>query len=121
MEVTVGKTLDFWLTLGIEGETFQKVLAALLDVSHSLLVNSGSSAILVAISGLTSAKLSEARRVKPGDGVITVASGCPTSVAPIVRVGAVPMIINSGIPSPPFPSGQMLRDTPSGAATFEKN
>ena len=67
VEAAVGSTLDFWLTLGQEGEAFQTELAAFLGVRHSLLVNSGSSANLVAISALTSAKLPELRRIKPGD------------------------------------------------------
>ena len=95
VEAAVGSTLDFWLTLGTEGEAFQKELAAFLGVRHSLLVNSGSSANLVAISALTSAKLPEARRIKPGDEVITVAAGFPTTVAPIVQVGAVPVFIDA--------------------------
>jgi CDP-4-dehydro-6-deoxyglucose reductase, E1 len=95
VEAAVGATLDFWLTLGKEGEAFQHELAAFLGVRHSLLVNSGSSANLVAISALTSPKLPEARRLKPGDEVITVAAGFPTTVAPIVQVGAVPVFIDA--------------------------
>lgn len=95
VEAAVSSTLDFWLTLGTEGEAFQKELAAFLGVRHSLVVNSGSSANLVAISALTSAKLQEARRIKPGDEVITVAAGFPTTVAPIVQVGAVPVFIDA--------------------------
>jgi CDP-6-deoxy-D-xylo-4-hexulose-3-dehydrase len=95
VEAAVSTTLDFWLTLGVEGEAFQKELAAFLGVRHSLLVNSGSSANLVAISALTSPKLPEARRIKPGDEVITVAAGFPTTVAPIVQVGAVPVFIDA--------------------------
>ena len=94
VEAAVASTLDFWLTLGVEGEAFQKELAAFLGVRQSLLVNSGSSANLVAISALTSAKLPEARRIKPGDEVITVAAGF-TTVAPIVQVGAVPVFIDA--------------------------
>ena len=95
VEAAVGSTLDFWLPLGTEGEAFQKELAAFLGVHHSLLVNSGSSANLVAISALTSPKLPVARRIKPGDEVITVAAGFPTTVAPIVQVGAVPVFIDA--------------------------
>ncbi len=95
VEAAVSSTLDFWLTLGTEGEAFQKELADFLGVRHSLLVNSGSSANLVAISTLTSAKLPEARRIKTGDEVITVAAGFPTTVAPIVQVGAVPVFIDA--------------------------
>ena len=68
---------------------FKKNLRNFWGVRHSLLINSGSSANLVAISTLTSAKLPDRRRIKPGDEVITVAAGFPTTVAPIVQVGAV--------------------------------
>jgi len=95
VEAAVSATLDFWLTLGEEGEAFQKELASFLGVRNSLLVNSGSSANLIAISALTSPKLPEARRIRPGDEVITVAAGFPTTVAPIVQVGAVPVFIDA--------------------------
>jgi CDP-6-deoxy-D-xylo-4-hexulose-3-dehydrase len=95
VEAAVASTLDFWLTLGSEGEAFQQELAGFLGVKHSLLVNSGSSANLIAISALTSHKLPEARRIRPGDEVITVAAGFPTTVAPIVQVGAVPVFIDA--------------------------
>src|ERR1700735_3301991 len=65
----VGATLDFWLTLGPEGEAFEKELAALLGVKYSILVNSGSSANLVALSVLTTPKLPAQKRVLPGDEV----------------------------------------------------
>ena len=91
----VSSTLDFWLTLGSEGEAFQKELAAFLGVRHSLLINSGSSANLVAISVLTSAKLPDSQRIKHGDEVITVAAGFPTTVAPIVQVGAAAVFIDA--------------------------
>jgi CDP-6-deoxy-D-xylo-4-hexulose-3-dehydrase len=95
VEAAISATLDFWLTLGAEGAAMESELAAFMGVRHSLLVNSGSSANLVAISALTSAKLPEARRLKPGDEVITVAAGFPTTVAPIVQVGAVPVFIDA--------------------------
>ena len=95
VEAAVSATLDFWLTLGSEGAAMEKELAAFLGVRHSLLVNSGSSANLVAISAITSAKLPDSRRLKPGDEVITVAAGFPTTVAPIVQVGAVPVFIDA--------------------------
>lgn len=95
VEAAVASTLDFWLTLGKEGEAFQKELSAFLGVRHSLLVNSGSSANLIAISSLTSPKLPDERRIKPGDEVITVAAGFPTTVSPIVQVGAVPVFIDA--------------------------
>lgn len=95
VEAAVGSTLDFWLTLGPEGEAFERELAALLGVKHSLLVNSGSSANLVALAALTSQKLPPARRIQPGDEVITVAAGFPTTVAPIIQCGAVPVFIDN--------------------------
>ena len=95
VEAAVSATLDFWLTLGSEGAAMETELAAFLGVRHSLLVNSGSSANLVAISALTSAKLPQERRIGPGDEVITVAAGFPTTVAPIVQVGAVPVFIDA--------------------------
>jgi CDP-6-deoxy-D-xylo-4-hexulose-3-dehydrase len=91
----VGATLDFWLTLGPEGEAFEKELAALLGVKYSLLVNSGSSANLVAIAALTSHKLPPHKRIQPGDEVITVAAGFPTTVAPIIQCGAVPVFLDN--------------------------
>jgi CDP-6-deoxy-D-xylo-4-hexulose-3-dehydrase len=95
VEAAVGSTLDFWLTLGPEGEAFEKELAAFLGVKYSLLVNSGSSANLVALSTLTTHKLPDHKRIKPGDEVITVAAGFPTTVAPILQNGAVPVFIDN--------------------------
>ena len=95
VEAAVSSTLDFWLTLGSEGAAMERELAVFMGVRHSLLVNSGSSANLIAISALTSPKLPEARRIRPGDEVITVAAGFPTTVAPIVQVGAVPVFIDA--------------------------
>ena len=90
----VSSMLDFWLTLGPEGSTFEAEFASLLGVSKTILMNSGSSANLVAMATLTSPKLDE-RRVRPGDEVITVAAGFPTTVAPIVQCGAVPVFLDS--------------------------
>lgn len=95
VEAAVSSTLDFWLTLGKEGTAFEQELAGFLGVRHTLLVNSGSSANLIAISSLTSHKLSQERRINPGDEVITVAAGFPTTVAPIVQVGAIPVFIDA--------------------------
>ena len=95
VEAAVGATLDFWLTLGPEGEAFERELAALLGVKCSLLVNSGSSANLIAIATLTTHKLPAHKRIQPGDEVITVAAGFPTTVAPIIQVGAVPVFIDN--------------------------
>jgi CDP-6-deoxy-D-xylo-4-hexulose-3-dehydrase len=95
VEAAVGSTLDFWLTLGPEGEAFEKELAEFLGVKHCLLVNSGSSANLVAFSALTTHKLPEHKRIRPGDEVITVAAGFPTTVTPIIQCGAVPVFIDA--------------------------
>jgi CDP-6-deoxy-D-xylo-4-hexulose-3-dehydrase len=93
VEAAVSATLDFWLTLGKEGESFEEELAQFLGVKRSILVNSGSSANLVAFSALTSHKLGE-RRLRPGDEVITCAAGFPTTVAPIVQNNAVPVFLD---------------------------
>jgi CDP-6-deoxy-D-xylo-4-hexulose-3-dehydrase len=95
VEAAVGSTLDFWLTLGPEGEAFEKELAALLGVKFSLLVNSGSSANLVALATLTTHKLPSHKRIQHGDEVITVAAGFPTTVSPILQLGAVPVFIDN--------------------------
>ncbi len=94
VEAAVNATLDFWLTLGPEGEAFEQELGAFLGVKRSILVNSGSSANLLAISALTSAKLG-GRRLRPGDEVITVAAGFPTTVAPIIQNGLVPVFVDN--------------------------
>jgi CDP-6-deoxy-D-xylo-4-hexulose-3-dehydrase len=93
VEAAVSSTLDFWLTLGPEGDGFEKELSSFLGVKKSLLVNSGSSANLLAFSALTSMKLG-ARRIRPGDEVITAAAGFPTTVAPIVQNGCVPVFLD---------------------------
>jgi CDP-6-deoxy-D-xylo-4-hexulose-3-dehydrase len=90
----VGSMLDFWLTLGPEGAQFERSLSRFLDVRRSVLVNSGSSANLVAMSAICSFRLGE-RRVAPGDEVITAAAGFPTTVAPILQAGAVPVFVDS--------------------------
>lgn len=94
VEAAVSATLDFWLTLGPEGDAFENELASLLGVKKSILVNSGSSANLVAIAALTSAKLDD-RQLRPGDEVITSAAGFPTTVAPILQQGCVPVFIDN--------------------------
>lgn len=95
VEAAVGSTLDFWLTLGVEGEAFEKELAGFMGVKRSLAVNSGSSANLLAFSALTSQKLPDEKRIRPGDEVITCAAGFPTTVAPIIQNGAVPVFIDN--------------------------
>ncbi|MCB9680727.1 MAG: lipopolysaccharide biosynthesis protein RfbH [Alphaproteobacteria bacterium] len=89
----VDATLDFWLTLGPHGEAFQDRLAEILGVRWTRLVNSGSSANLVALSALTSPKVDG--RLRRGDEVITVAGGFPTTVAPIVQNGLVPVFLDN--------------------------
>ncbi|HEY5079324.1 MAG TPA: DegT/DnrJ/EryC1/StrS family aminotransferase, partial [Opitutaceae bacterium] len=91
----VRATLDFWLTLGPQGDAFERELAEALGVTRSILTNSGSSANLLAVSALTSSKLPAERRLRPGDEVITCAAGFPTTVAPIVQAGAVPVFIDN--------------------------
>src|SRR5690349_8539400 len=94
VEAAVSATLDFWLTLGPEGDAFEAELSKFLKIKKSILVNSGSSANLVAISSLTSSKLGD-RQLKPGDEVITVAAGFPTTVAPILQNHLVPVFIDN--------------------------
>ena len=87
--------LDFWLTAGRFADEFENRLAQYLGVSDTLLVNSGSSANLVALSSLTSPKLGD-RRLKPGDEVVTVAAGFPTTLNPILQNGLVPVLVDIG-------------------------
>lgn len=89
----VDSSLEFWLTYGRYSRDFEAKLADYLDVRFALLVNSGSSANLLAFSALTSPLLEE-RRVKRGDEVITVACGFPTTVAPVIQYGAVPVLVD---------------------------
>ena len=95
VEAAVSTTLDFWLTLGSEGEAMQQELADLLGVRKTLLVNSGSSANLIAVAALTTHKLPTHRRLMHGDEIITCAAGFPTTVAPIIQNGAVPVFIDN--------------------------
>ena len=89
----VDACLDFWLTAGRFSEQFEADLAQRLDLDTALLVNSGSSANLVAMSALTSPSLGQ-RRVQPGDEVVTVAAGFPTTVNPIIQNRAVPVFVD---------------------------
>jgi CDP-6-deoxy-D-xylo-4-hexulose-3-dehydrase len=92
----VDASLDFYLTAGRFTEQFEAGFADYLGLSDALFVNSGSSANLVALTALTSPKLGDAR-LKPGDEVITVAAGFPSTVAPIVQNGLVPVFVDIGI------------------------
>jgi CDP-6-deoxy-D-xylo-4-hexulose-3-dehydrase len=94
VEAAVSATLDFWLTLGKEGDAFERGLAKFLGVRASFLCNSGSSANLLAISALSSPRLGF-RQIKAGDEIITVAAGFPTTVAPIIQNGFVPVFIDN--------------------------
>jgi CDP-6-deoxy-D-xylo-4-hexulose-3-dehydrase len=89
----VDSSLDFWLTYGRYSIAFEKGMADYLGMKHALLVNSGSSANLLALAALTSDRLGE-RALRPGDEVITVAAGFPTTVAPILQYGAVPVFVD---------------------------
>ncbi len=84
---------DFWLTSGPFTEDFERSLAKRVGVRHAFMVNSGSSANLIAVSALTSRKLGD-RRLLPGDEVITVAAGFPTTVAPIIQSGLIPVFVD---------------------------
>jgi CDP-6-deoxy-D-xylo-4-hexulose-3-dehydrase len=97
VSAAVRSALEFWLTLGPQGDAFEKELAASLGVNRSILVNSGSSANLLAVSALTSPKLPPERRLRPGDEVITCAAGFPTTVSPILQNSAVPVFIDNDV------------------------
>lgn len=94
----VDSSLDFWLTTGRYAERFEKEFSQFLGVKHCSLTNSGSSANLLAFMALTSPKLGD-RRIKKGDEVITVAAGFPTTVAPIIQYGAVPVFVDVSLPT----------------------
>lgn len=90
-------TLDFWLTTGRFSDEFEEKFAQWIGVRYAHLVNSGSSANLIAFSALTSPKLGD-RQIKRGDEVITVACGFPTTVAPVLQYGAVPVFVDVTVP-----------------------
>jgi CDP-6-deoxy-D-xylo-4-hexulose-3-dehydrase len=98
LKLMVEASLDGWLTTGRFNAQFEQRLAAYLGVPHLLTVNSGSSANLVAFNTLTSPKLGE-RAIRPGDEVIGVAAGFPTTVNPILQFGAVPVFVDVDIPT----------------------
>jgi CDP-6-deoxy-D-xylo-4-hexulose-3-dehydrase len=93
MELMVEASLDAWLTTGRFNDQFEAKLAKLIGVDFLITVNSGSSANLVAFSALTSPKLGP-RAIQPGDEVIGVAAGFPTTVNPIIQFGAVPVFVD---------------------------
>lgn len=93
----VEAALDFWLTTGRFADKFEREFAKYLGVRYASLVNSGSSANLIAFSALTAPELGE-RQIKRGDEVITVAAGFPTTITPIIQYGAVPVFVDVTIP-----------------------
>ncbi len=97
VSAVVDSALDAWFTTGRFAETFERNLARFVGVRSASLVNSGSSANLVALSALTSPKLGD-RRLTPGDEVITVAAGFPTTVNPIFQNRLVPVFVDVTVP-----------------------
>ena len=89
----VDASLDFWLTAGRYSDEFESRFAEYFDISDAILVNSGSSANLIALSALTSPKLGK-KRIQPGDEVITVASGFPVTITPIIQNQLVPVFVD---------------------------
>jgi CDP-6-deoxy-D-xylo-4-hexulose-3-dehydrase len=94
LELLVDSSLDFWLTTGRYAAQFERDFARAFGTRECVLVNSGSSANLVALAMLTSPSLGE-RRIRPGDEIITAAAGFPTTVNPIVQLGCIPVFIDS--------------------------
>ena len=97
MQALTDAMLDFWLTTGRFSDQFEKEFAAWIGVKYAHLVNSGSSANLIAFMALTAPELGE-RQIKPGDEVITVACGFPTTVTPVLNYGAVPVFVDVTVP-----------------------
>ncbi len=98
MATVMEAVLDFWLTTGRFAHAFEKSFSEFLGVRHTLLCNSGSSANLLALACLTSPKLKD-RRLQPGDEVITLASGFPTTVNPIIQHQMIPVFVDVTIPT----------------------
>ncbi|HUZ46963.1 MAG TPA: lipopolysaccharide biosynthesis protein RfbH [Terriglobia bacterium] len=98
LQTLVDASLDFWLTTGRFAQQFEREFAAFCGVRDAVLVNSGSSANLLAVASLTSPKLGE-RRLRPGDEVITSATGFPTTVNPIVQNDLVPVFVDIELPT----------------------
>jgi len=93
LSAAISASLDFWLTSGPYTEKFESRFAKIVGVRHAFMVNSGSSANLLALSALTSPKLGE-RALRPGDEVITVAAGFPTTATPILQNGLIPVYVD---------------------------
>ncbi len=97
MQALTDAALDFWLTTGRFSDEFEKRFAEWIGVKHAHLVNSGSSANLIAFMALTAPELG-GRQIRPGDEVITVACGFPTTVTPVLNYGAVPVFVDVTVP-----------------------
>ena len=93
LTAAVQASLDFWLTSGPYTEQFERRFAKTVGMRHAFMVNSGSSANLLALTSLTSSKLGD-RALKPGDEVLTVAAGFPTTVTPILQNGLIPVYVD---------------------------
>ncbi|MGB8783352.1 MAG: lipopolysaccharide biosynthesis protein RfbH [Terriglobales bacterium] len=98
LQLLVDSSLDFWLTTGRFAEQFEREFAKFVGVREAVLVNSGSSANLLAVTALTSHKLGD-RRLRAGDEVITLAAGFPTTVNPILQNGLVPVFVDVHVPT----------------------
>lgn len=97
MQALTDAMLDFWLTTGRFSDQFEKEFASWIGVKYAHLVNSGSSANLIAFMALTAPELGD-RQIRPGDEVITVACGFPTTVTPILNYGAIPVFVDVTVP-----------------------
>ncbi len=98
LQYLVDASLDFWLTTGRFSLQFEREFARWMGIRHATLVNSGSSANLVAMTTLTADELGR-RALRPGDEVITAAAGFPTTVNPIIQNGLVPVFVYSHLPT----------------------
>jgi len=106
MRLLVDASLDFWLTTGRFAEQFEREFARWVGIRECVLTNSGSSANLLALSALTSPKLGD-RRLQPGDEVITLAAGFPTTLNPILQNGLTPVFIDVTVPTYNADAGQL--------------
>jgi CDP-6-deoxy-D-xylo-4-hexulose-3-dehydrase len=98
LQFLIDSSLEFWLTAGRYATEFERAFAQFFGLRHAMLVNSGSSANLLALSCLTSPRL-RGRQLRPGDEVITVAAGFPTTVNPIVQNGLIPVFVDVTLPT----------------------
>jgi CDP-4-dehydro-6-deoxyglucose reductase, E1 len=98
LQALVDASLDFWLTTGRYAGEFEREFARWIGIRHAILVNSGSSANLLALTTLTAEELGE-RRLRPGDEVITAAAGFPTTVNPIIQARLIPVFVDSTLPT----------------------